>query len=96
MRHPADCTVAVTGVNATDNPAPGVPVARAQRYEPAFTGRIVGLGYDALDPGFYTTGLLDAGAILPYPSVGADAYFDRLREAARAFHIDVLLMRYAR
>jgi carbamoyl-phosphate synthase large subunit len=43
-------TVAVTGMNATDNPAPGVAVARSLRHEPQFQGRVVGLGYDALDP----------------------------------------------
>ena len=34
-------TVAVTGMNATDNPAPGVAVARALRAAPDFAGRIV-------------------------------------------------------
>jgi len=58
-----DVTVAVTGMNATDNPAPGVAVARALRHEPTFEGRIIGLGYDALDPGFYGDGLVDSGAI---------------------------------
>ena len=43
-------TVAVTGLNATDNPGPGVAVIRALRdADPAI--RIIGLAYDALDPG---------------------------------------------
>ena len=62
-----DVTVAVTGMNATDNPAPGVAVARSLRHEPQFAGRVIGLGYDTLDPGFYAEGLLDGGVILPYP-----------------------------
>jgi hypothetical protein len=44
-------TVAVTGMNATDNPAQGVAVARSLRAEPQFAGRVIGLGYDPLDPG---------------------------------------------
>lgn len=86
-----DPTVAVTGMNATDNPAPGVAVCRSLRESPSFEGRIVGLGYDALDPGFYAQGLLDAGAILPYPSAGREALVRRLDELRDAFGIDVLL-----
>ncbi|MCA9625965.1 MAG: ATP-grasp domain-containing protein [Myxococcales bacterium] len=84
-------TVAVTGMNATDNPAPGVAVARALRAAPDFAGRIVGLGYDALDPGFYAEGLLDGAALLPYPSAGRAALLAKLREVRRALGMDVLL-----
>ncbi|MBN2576836.1 MAG: ATP-grasp domain-containing protein [Deltaproteobacteria bacterium] len=86
-----DVTVAVTGMNATDNPAPGVPVARALRHEPSFKGRIIGLGYDALDPGFYAEGLVDGGAILPYPSAGREALRDRLRWIRQELGTDVLV-----
>ncbi len=86
-----DVTVAVTGMNATDNPAPGVPVARALRHEPGFRGRIVGLGYDALDPGFYAQGLVQCGAILPYPSAGREALRERLRWVRDELGMDVLL-----
>ena len=44
-------TVAVTGLNATDNPAPGVPVIRAVRAGAGERCRIIGLAYDPLDPG---------------------------------------------
>jgi carbamoyl-phosphate synthase large subunit len=83
--------VAVTGMNATDNPAPGVPVARSLRYEPAFVGKIIGLGYDPLDPGFYAQGLLDGGAVLSYPSVGREALRDRLLWARAELGIEVLM-----
>src|SRR5512142_3389863 len=86
-----DVTVAITGMNATDNPAPGVPVARALRHEPRFKGRIIGLGYDALDPGFYADGLCDSGAILPYPSAGRDALRERLRWVRDELGTDVLI-----
>ena len=86
-----DVTVAVTGMNATDNPAPGVGVARSLRHAPEFAGRVIGLGYDTLDPGFYAEGLLDGGAILPYPSAGREALRDRLHWVRAEMGIDVLI-----
>ena len=86
-----DVTVAVTGMNATDNPAPGVGVARSLRHESEFAGRVIGLGYDTLDPGFYAEGLLDGGAILPYPSAGRDALRDRLHWVRAEMGTDVLI-----
>jgi hypothetical protein len=47
--------IAVTGLNATDNPAPGVGVIRALRLNAAPGERFVGLAYDALDPGIYAS-----------------------------------------
>lgn len=78
-------------MNATDNPAPGVAVARSLRHEPEFAGRVVGLGYDALDPGFYADGLLDGGAIMPYPSAGRDALRDRLHWVRAEMGMDVFM-----
>jgi carbamoyl-phosphate synthase large subunit len=86
-----DVTVAVTGMNATDNPAPGVGVARSLRHAPEFAGRVIGHGYDTLDPGFYAEGLLDGGAILPYPSAGREALRDRLHWVRAEMGIDVLV-----
>lgn len=83
--------IAVTGMNAGDNPAPGVGVARALRLDDNFAGRVIGLGYDALDPGFYTEGLLDGGGILPYPSMGASAFLGRVRELSARFGFRALI-----
>lgn len=86
-----DCIVGITGLNATDNPGPGVAVARALRNDPAFKGRIVGLAYDAMDPGLYMDGLLDAAFLIPYPSAGRDAVLDRLVYIKERYGLDVLL-----
>jgi carbamoyl-phosphate synthase large subunit len=86
-----DATVGVTGMNATDNPAPGVAVVRCLRHEPSFGGRVIGLGYDALDPGFYAEGLLDGGSILPYPSAGRAALLAHLCRVRTHFGMDLLL-----
>ena len=84
-------TVAVTGLNATDNPGPGVAVVRALRADPDFDGRIIGLAYDTFDPGLYLPGLLDGAMLIPYPSAGRQALFDRLAYAHDRFGVDVLI-----
>jgi carbamoyl-phosphate synthase large subunit len=76
-----DWTVAVTGMNARpDNPGPGCAVARCLRESPLFSGRLVGLGYDTLDPGLYMREDCDAGYLLPYPAAGTDALLERIDE----------------
>jgi len=87
-------TVAVTGLNATDNPGPGVPVIRAVREGAAAAGRpvrIVGLAYEPLDPGLYLPGIVDAGYLMPFPSQGVEAVMGRLAAIHAAEEIDVLL-----
>jgi carbamoyl-phosphate synthase large subunit len=85
-------TVAVTGLNATDNPAPGVAVIRSLRAAPGFMGKLLGLAYDALDSGLYSTEIgLDAGLLIPYPSQGVEALGARLREIHQRRHIDVII-----
>ena len=85
-------TIAVTGMNARpDNPGPGVAVARCLREASGFKGRIIGLGYDALDPGFYLPQYCDAGYMLPYPSAGDEALIERLRIIQEQEHIDGLI-----
>jgi carbamoyl-phosphate synthase large subunit len=85
-------TVAVTGMNArADNPGPGQAVARCLREAPGFSGRILGLGHDALDPGLYRRESCDAGYLLPYPSAGESALIERLAEIHAAERIDALI-----
>lgn len=85
-------TVAVTGMNAKpDNPGPGVAVARCLREAAGFKGRILGLGYDSLDPGLYLREDCDAGYLLPYPAAGADALLERIDEILRDGRIDAVI-----
>jgi carbamoyl-phosphate synthase large subunit len=84
-------TIAVTGMNARpDNPGPGYAVARALRAA-GFAGRIVALGYDALDPGLYADDACDAACLLPYPSAGEGALLERLTTLHSSTPIDVLV-----
>ncbi len=87
----APLTVAVTGLNATDNPGPGVAVIRSLRASPDFSGRIVGLAYDALEPGIYAHDLVDDVFLIPYPSQGLDALRERLEYVHAKEHLDVVI-----
>jgi len=83
-------TVAVTGLNATDNPGPGVGVLRSLRATDV-DYRLLGLTYDALDPGVYAKNLTDAVLMIPYPSQGVDAFLARLEYIHARSPIDVVI-----
>lgn len=89
---PIEFTVAITGMNARpDNPGPGVAVARCLKESPQFNGRIIGLGYDALDPGLYLREYCDAAYLLPYPSTGDEAFITSLQAIHEVEKIDIIL-----
>ncbi|MCB9692623.1 MAG: ATP-grasp domain-containing protein [Alphaproteobacteria bacterium] len=81
--------VAVTGLNATDNPAPGVAVARALKERGDV--RVVGLAYDLLDPGVYAPQWFDDVFLVPYPSQGTEALEARLRHIVEATGVEVVI-----
>lgn len=85
-------TVAITGMNAVpDNPGAGLAVARCLREAHGNRIRIVGLGYDALDPGLHRKEYCDSAHLLSYPGSGAESLLARLQEIHAAERIDVLL-----
>jgi carbamoyl-phosphate synthase large subunit len=83
-------TIAVTGLNATDNPAPGVGVLRALR-QGGDKDRLVGLAYDALDPGVYAAEVVRDVFMIPYPSQGRDAFLSRLQYVHDKVGLDVII-----
>lgn len=88
-------TIAVTGLNATDNPAPGVGVLRSLRERPATRNapadRLVGLAYDALDPGVYAPEIVEDVFLLPYPSSSVEPFLERLEYVHATEGLDVLV-----
>lgn len=83
-------TVAITGLNSADNPAPGLAVARCLRQ--AYPGiKLIGLGYDALDTGIHSQGLLNQVFLLPYPSEGELALYERLCAIHQRTAFDLVL-----
>ncbi len=84
-------TIAVTGLNNTDNPGPGIPVIRGIRDSEFFESRIIGLAYENLEPGIYMHDLVDKTYLLPYPSEGSKAVLERLKYIRSVENIDVMI-----
>lgn len=84
-------TVALTGLNNTDNPGPGVPVIRGIRESDTFETRVIGLAYENLEPGIYMPGMVDKTYQVPYPSEGSDVLVTRILEIHKKDPIDVLI-----
>ncbi len=84
-------TIAVTGLNAIDSPGPGVPVIRALRESKHFDVRIIGLSYEALEPGIYMHDLVDKTYQIPFPSSGIDSLLTRLKYINDIEKIDLII-----
>lgn len=83
--------IAVSGLNAIDNPGPGVPVIRSIRDSLEFDGIITGLAFNPLDPGIYMRGVCDNVFLMPYPSQGADHLLERIKEIHSKIPLDVII-----
>lgn len=83
--------IAVTGLNATDNPGPGVPVIRSILASNEFKGEIIGLIYDSLDPGIYMKDIHKKCYLIPYPSTGLEILFQRIKEIHEKEKIDLII-----
>jgi len=84
-------TIAITGLNNTDNPGPGIPVVRGIRESQEIEARIIGLAYENLEPGIYMPGMLDKAYMIPYPSSGTETYLERIREIHEKDPIDLII-----
>lgn len=83
--------VGVSGINAVDNPGPGIGVARSLKEAADLNVTIVGLAYDAMEPGIYMDWVVDKSYIMPYPSGGGEAYIDRLLYIKRTHGLDFVI-----
>ena len=83
--------VAVTGMIASDSPAPGVAVIRSLRAHPEFNGRIIGLAYDAMEAGNFLMDVADDAFLIPYPSQGGEDFLERLLYIQDRCGLDVLI-----
>lgn len=84
-------TIAVSGLNNTDNPGPGIPVIRGLRESKDFDVRIIGLSYESLEPGIYMHDIVDKSYQVPYPSAGTDSLLARLEYINSIERIDVII-----
>ncbi|NPA87331.1 ATP-grasp domain-containing protein [Caminibacter pacificus] len=77
--------IALSGLNNTDNPAPGVPVAKSlSEYD------LIGLSYDPNEPGIYQ-GLFEKVYLMPFPSVGWEDTKQRLNQIKEKSGLDILI-----
>lgn len=84
-------TIAITGLNNTDNPGPGVPVIRGLREAKSFNVNIIGLAYENLEPGIYMQGICDKIYQIPYPSTGSTAFIDRIKYIHEKENLDFII-----
>jgi len=83
--------VAITGINSIDNPGPGTGVARSLREADQPSTRLIGLAYDATEPGLYMDWLFDRRYIMPYPSAEPEVLIARLQQIQQQFGLDCVI-----
>ena len=83
--------IAITGLNAGDTPAPGVPVIRCLTEHPDWAESVCGMAYDALESGALDRNLVSSVYLLPYPKSGREALLERLTYIHEVEHLDVII-----
>ncbi len=83
--------IAVTGLNAIDNPGPGVAVIRGLLEANSFDATIIGLAYESLEPGIYMHDIIDRTYQIPYPAAGTDLLLERLKYIHEKESLDVII-----
>jgi carbamoyl-phosphate synthase large subunit len=78
--------IALSGLNNTDNPAPGIPVAKSLADE----HKLIGLSYDPNEPGVYQ-GLFEKIYLMPYPSLGFEEFEKRILDIKEKSNIDIAI-----
>jgi len=76
--------IALSGLNNTDNPAPGIGVAKSLK---GFD--LIGLSYDVNEPGIYQ-GLFEKVYLMPYPTLGYEEFKNRILEIKKD-NIDAII-----
>lgn len=82
--------IGVSGINAIDNPGPGIGVARSLKEAKDLDVEIIGLAYDAMEPGIYMDKLIDRSFILPYPSRDHKSFIERLKYIKASTGLDFI------
>jgi carbamoyl-phosphate synthase large subunit len=82
--------IGISGINATDNPGPGVAVARSLKEAfPEIT--LIGLSYDVHDPGNYMSDIFHNSYLMPYPTKGWDGINDAILEIKNKQGLDGII-----
>ncbi|KAB8332237.1 carboxylate--amine ligase [Scytonema tolypothrichoides VB-61278] len=84
-------TIAITGINAVDNPAPGTGIARSLREDNQLPTRIIGFAYDVMEPGLYMDWLFDRRYLMPYPSSEPEVLIERLQQIQQQVELNCVI-----
>lgn len=83
--------IGITGLNASDNPGPGVAVIRSLREAFGSELTIIGLSYESLEPGIYMRDMVDRTYQIPYPTAGTAALTERLEYIHDIEKLDMII-----
>jgi len=83
--------IGLSGLNVTDNPSPGVPMARGLKEATSFDAHLIGLSYENLEPGIYRENLFSKIYQLPYPSSGHEILLQRLAYIHEKEKLDIII-----
>ncbi|MCB1159106.1 MAG: ATP-grasp domain-containing protein [Leptospiraceae bacterium] len=81
--------IAVSGLNASDNPGPGVPVLRSLK-ESKDEIHLIGLAYDVLEPGNFMEDLIESSYVIPYPRSGPELLLERIKYIHSKERLDMI------
>ncbi len=90
-RSPEPLRVALTGLNCSENPGPGIGVARCLRDWLGDRVELCGLCYDATEATALAGTLLDHVFLMPYVREGWQPWVQRLEEIQQRVGVDVLV-----
>jgi len=79
--------IAVSGLNNTDNPAPGIPVIKSLKDNHS----IIGFAYDSNEPGCFMPDMVEKVYVVPYPSLGFEELKKRLLEIKEKENIEAII-----
>jgi len=79
--------IALSGLNNTDNPAPGIPVAKSLKDNHT----LIGLSYDPNEPGNYMQDMTEKIYLMPYPSLGFEELKTRLEHIKSISNIEAII-----
>jgi carbamoyl-phosphate synthase large subunit len=84
-------SIGISGINAADNPGPGVGVARSLKEDASLVVDLVGLAYDTMEPGIYMDWLIGKSFSLPYPSGDGPVFISRLLHIKETHGLDQII-----
>jgi len=77
--------IAISGLNATDNPAPGLPVAKSLKNH-----ELIGFSYDVNEPANYLD-TFKKKYFMPYPTLGIEELKNRLQYIQKENGLDLVI-----